>query len=292
MSFGVGPSLFDDPIGLIRPIAAGGGGGGQIIGLTEIRFNSATDPSPPAFTQDVSNAVLKLLPDSVDFTQDVSDTLLKFDTSNSFTMEAETAMRWTLFAATSFDQDVSRLQFETSAFTATAATWIDDLAICTGFDSNHDGTALEIEGSAGTKKTALIGFDLSGFDTNSTIVSAEMTVTVNNAPTATTGTDSVINNATHTWSEGSVSCSTDPGPHATRNTAETFTVTTSDAGVTKTITLNSDHLAEIEDRMGVGSWTCRIEGDPTDPLTANHDLRDEDAAGAPTLKLIFTVPVS
>ena len=288
MSHGVGGSLFSDPVGLIRPVAAGGGGGGQIIGTAVLKYTSLTDPPAPQFEVDV-DALRMALRGDADFTAAVDDPLrLLIRGDANFTMAAETAMRMELFADTNFTENVSRLHFTTSQILATKDSWVDVTVGCVGGGTNRNGTDLQSEGIVATRKDPIFGWDVTGFPSNATVLSATVRLQQINAPvTSGTSTLNTIAAANEGWSESTVVCNNIPAVVAS---AGTFSNAASGA---KTITLNATGRSALQTAMGSTSFSLRqtVGGLVTNHSYESADQGTNDSLG-PRLSIVFTVPVT
>lgn len=280
-SFG---SLFDDPVGFIKPVAAGGGGVSK-VGSAVFKYTSLTDPPGPSYEQSVSMNRVILKPDTA-YQQSVSNTVLTLKPDANYTQDATADI--TLFADSNHTQDVSRLQIDPTEMLASKDSWVDATVGCIGGGTNHDGTDLQCEGIVASRKDPIFGWDVSGFDANATVTEAIVTLNMKTAPgTNGTITLNTISNANEGWDETTVVCNNIPAAVAS---AGTFSTTAGPGEIQ--ITLNATGRAALEAAMGSSTFSIRLT---SGSLVTNHVYESADEGTndnlGPRLDFVFTVPV-
>lgn len=193
--------------------------------------------------------------------------------------------------AQSVGADVSKLRAETSDILADKDSWVDTVALC-AVDLNHNGTDLEVSGTAGATKDAYIGFDMSRFPSDATIESATLTLHVKTAPL---DTDQRINifkiaDADEGWGEAAIKCSN--RPPANGGSMQNF-MSGLVNDVEKTLILNATVIARLQERMGLGNCTLLLQNQAVDLLTTIFQSTDEgvDDAEGPRLLLVMDCAV-
>jgi hypothetical protein len=275
-------SLFADPVGFFKPVAAGGGGSTK-VGSGVFRYTAA-DGNDCRFTMLAELNRITLNADTA-FEHSVTNTHMTLNTDVAFDMDVSADM--TLYADTAFEHSVTRVQITPSQMLAGKDSWVDVTAGCVGGGTNHDGSDLQCEGLPTSRKDPIFGWDLSGFPSNATVLSADVTLNQISAPGVTgTNTLNTISSANETWTEGGVVCNNIP---AAASSAGTF----SNSGTgEKTISLNSTGLSAIETAMGSTSFSLRMT---TTALVTNHSFESADEGTndtlGPRLDVVFTVPV-
>ncbi len=194
----------------------------------------------------------------------------------------------TAFSPQTAGATISELSFSTTTIIADKDVVVNDTVGCVGAGGNRDGQDLEINGGTTTPRISFIAWDLSGFPAGATVTAATLYVECKTAGTSGTNyTLHKISNANETWAESTLVCS---GAPASAGNMQTWSAAFNSTGA-KTLALNGTVLARIEERMGVGFFTLRIEGGALQVVSAVLESKDEgtnDALG-PRIDLAFTV---
>lgn len=186
---------------------------------------------------------------------------------------------------------ISEMRFLTSEIIAGKDLVVNNPAACVGAGGNRDGQDLEIDGSTTTPRISFMAWDLSIFPSNATVTAATLYVECKTAGTSGTNyTLHEITDGNETWNETTVVCSDAPGSNGSMQTwSSAF-----DSTGAKSLALNSTALSRIEERMGAGYFTIRMQGGALQLTTAVLESKDEgtnDAKG-PRIHIEFTVPIA
>lgn len=188
--------------------------------------------------------------------------------------------------------DVSELRLVTSQILASKDSWVPTAKVAGNCvdTANKDTQDLKVSNvAADNDARAIFAFSLGGFPTNATVLEAKLYL----KPTATSAASqtmriSEIATGDEGWSESTVACANIP---ADSGATQNFTQGTAADEVE--VTLSSSFHSKIQARMGVGTFTLKLNeatGVPTGRTYESKDQGTNNASG-PRLVVTFTVPV-
>lgn len=186
--------------------------------------------------------------------------------------------------------DVAELAYVTSTILADKDSWVPSAktAGTCNDNTNKNGTDLRVGDVVLTNTPhTIFGFDVSGFPTGATVTAATLTLAIKTAPTTSQSySAATIASANEGWAEATVTCSNLPAG----TNLQTFNTGTTVGDIT--VTLTAAHRTQLAARMGVGSFSMKIEPDLSD-LETTFQSKDEgtDNSSGPRLAFTFTVPV-